>query len=185
MNEGTQYTAKIQRPCSFAPATICRVHLLCPHKVNNVTAVKISFERRAPHARWSSPLTRPSEARLTLCHLPTAKEILVITSSFLNIIEHRPFHQSKCVTFRFTGPLSVTDRSAEGLLWTIFVSSRLMGPKNRALCWPAGQAAHFRDKSTDPSPLTPLLTKPWPDWFIFRHYLLFGRLVSLSLHSVT
>lgn len=131
----------------------------------------ISLEQRTPHARWRSPLTRPSQAKLTLCRLPTAKEILVITCSFLNIIEHRPFHQSKCVTFRFTAPLSVTDRSAEGLRWTIFVSSRLMGPKNRALRWPAGLSARFRDRSTHPSPHTPPLTKPWPDCFIFRRSL--------------
>lgn len=128
----------------------------------------ISLEQRTPHARCRSPLTRPLEAKLTLCHLPTAKEILVITCSFLNIIEHRPFHQSKCVTFRFTAPLSVTDRSAEGLRWTIFVSLRLMGPKNRALRWPAGLSAHFRDRSTHLSPHTPPLTKLWPDCFIFR-----------------
>lgn len=175
-------------PLHQSPPPFCCLHLFCPHKVNDVAAVNISLERRAPHARWSSPLTRPSEAKLTLCHLPTAKEILVITCSFLNIIEHRPFHQSECVTFRFTAPLSVTDGSAEGLCWTIFVLSRLRGPKNRALCWPAGQSAHFRDKSTHPSPYTPLLTKPWPDCFIFRRWwndLLFERLVSLSLYGVT
>lgn len=167
---------------------VCRAHLFCPHNMSDVIAVNISLERRAPHARWSSLLTRPSEANLPLCHLPTAKGILVITCSFLNIIEHWPFHQSECVTFRFTAPLSVTDRSAEGLPWTIFVSFCLMGPKNRALCWPAGQSADFGDKSTHPSAHTPLLTRPQPDCFIFRRWwnnLLFEKLVSLSLHGVT
>lgn len=163
--------------------TLYQIQLFCPHNVSDVIAVVISLEQRTPHACWRSPLTRPSEAKLTLCRLPTAKEILVITCSFLNIIEHRPFHQSKCVTFRFTAPLSVTDRSAEGLRWTIFVSSRLMGPKNRALCWPAGLSAHFRDRSTHPSPHT------HPLWQSLDRTALFldarERLVSLSLYGVT
>lgn len=121
---------------------------------------KISPSPRASHVCWWSPLTSPTKAKLTLCHLPPAKEILVITCSFLNIIKHQPFHHSESVTFRFTAPLSVTDGSWEGQCQTIFISLPLMGPINRVLCWPPRQSARLGYVPTPPPTRTPLLTSP-------------------------
>lgn len=91
---------------------------------------------RPSNVCWWSPLTSLTKGNFTLCHLPPAKEISVITCSFLNIIKHQPFHHTECVTFRFIASLSVTDRSFEGQCCSIFISLLLMGPKNSVLCWP-------------------------------------------------
>lgn len=120
------------------------------HICRSVIAANISLLQRASHVCWWSPWTSLTKAKLIQCQLPTAKEILVITWSFLNIIKHRPFHHCKCVTFRFTASLSVTDRSCEGQRWTIFISLLLMGPKNRVLCWPSVQSAHLAHTHTHP-----------------------------------
>lgn len=142
------------------------IHHIFPHNMYGVIVVNIIPSPRASHICWWSPLTSLTKGKLTLCHLPPAKEILVITCSFLNIIKHQAFHHCECVTFKLTASLSVTDGSCEGQCWTIFISSLTIQPKNRALCWPLLQSAQlgYESTSTPPPHTHPLLTSPWPKW---------------------
>lgn len=115
---------------------ICPIPYFCPQYVQyGVISMNISPSLRALHVCWWSPLRNLTKASVTLCHLLPAKEISVITCSFLNIIKHRPFHHSECVTFRVTTFLSMTDRSCEVKWWSIFISLFLMWPKNRVFRW--------------------------------------------------